>query len=101
MLPLAPMPVIAFGPLWYAQLYGSLCRALAPPWLDPWWLIRAADNRERRVPPCPAPAMAPPCPEPSAEAPGEDTPPAATIIPFELARARVAAIRAASQGPSR
>jgi hypothetical protein len=100
MLPLAPVPFAAFGPLWYAQLYGSLCRALAAPWLDPWWLARGVDSSERRVPQRPAPIMAPPT-EPAAEAAVEDTPPAATIIPFELARARAAAIRAASRRPSR
>jgi hypothetical protein len=41
MIPLAPVPFATLGTLCYGELYLGLCRALAAPWLDPWWLTEA------------------------------------------------------------
>ena len=102
MLALAPVPFAAFGALWYAELYGGLCRALVAPWLEPWWLAKGTASGSRRVPQGTANATPPPIPpQPAAEATGAAAAPGATIIPFDLARARAAAHRAARQGPRR
>jgi hypothetical protein len=113
MLPLAQVPFAAFGALWYAQFCGDLCRALAAPWLDPWWFAKGMRSEPQR-----SQSAAPPtASEPTTQVPGEvvpqpreclepavsaDVPAAdATVICFDLARARVAANRPASQRPRR
>jgi hypothetical protein len=102
MLALAPVPFAAFGALWYVELYGGLCRALAAPWLEPWWIAQGTENGSRRVLQGTAIATPPPIsPEPAAEATGDAAAPGATIIPFDLARARAAAHRVAGRGPRR
>jgi hypothetical protein len=89
MIPPAPIALAAFG-VWY----GGLCRALVAPWLDPWWLVRAAQHQRLRAAARQArgvrlPAATGPAAAANAGAPAR----AATIIPFDRARARVLAGR--------
>jgi hypothetical protein len=89
MIPPAPMPLAAFGSVWYGGLFSGLCRALAAPWLDPWWLVRATQHERLRA----AARSAPNSPRPAAAAKADVPAREATIIPFDRARARVLASR--------
>lgn len=105
MIPPTPMPFAAFGPLWYGELFCGLCRALAAPWLDPWWLAKGMQT-ERPEPSRRAATTTLPQESPTTigEAPVVGSASHATIIPFDLARVRAAAKRAAAnqeqRGPS-
>ena len=44
MIPPSPMQLTMFGSALYGELYFGLCRALAAPWLDPGWLVRAGER---------------------------------------------------------
>ena len=94
MIPPAPMPLAAFGSVWYGGLFSGLCRALAAPWLDPWWLVRATQHERLRAAARSAPRVSPPnAPRPAAAAKADVPAREATIIPFDRARARVLASR--------
>jgi hypothetical protein len=82
------MPLAAFGSVWYGALFGGLCRALVAPWLDPWWLVRATQHERLRAAAHQTPGVSPPAAA-KADVPAR----AATIIPFDRARARVQAGR--------
>jgi hypothetical protein len=60
MIPPSPMQFTMFGSALYGELYLGLCRALAAPWLDPGWLVRAAERvgDQSGKPSLPAPAVA-------------------------------------------
>ena len=106
----APVPFAAFGTVWYGGLVCGLCRALAAPWLNPWWLTRETQGerlretqgerlraRERAAVRA-APATQPPPSPPPAPRGLPDLPArGATIIPFDLARARAAGRKAADR----
>jgi hypothetical protein len=57
MIPPSPMQLTLFGSALYGELYFGLCRALAAPWLDPGWLIRA--HQAPRAPSPPAAEVRP------------------------------------------
>ena len=54
MIPPFPMQLTLFGSALYGEFYLDLCRALAAPWLDPGWLVRASQLRA----PSPSPPAA-------------------------------------------
>ena len=95
MIPPAPMPFVAFGAVWFGGPVCGLWRALAAPWLDPWWLARGMPSARLRAP-APVPAHAAPAaqtgdsPPPAPLAPPDRPAREATILPFDLARARAA-----------
>jgi hypothetical protein len=86
MIPLAPVPFATLGALCYGELYLGLCRALAAPWLDPWWLAKAGQSDEGQALSPHVTAAPPSQPDPtvSAAAGGRT---GATIIPFDRSRA--------------
>jgi len=102
MLP-TPVSLVAVGSLWYGELFCGLYRALAAPWLDPWWLAsgtrieRLRSPKAAAVAPRPQQRSAPPATAPS----GEVAITQATIISWDRARARAAARRAAATGRPR
>jgi hypothetical protein len=62
--------------------------------LDPWWLVRATRHERLRAAARSAPGVRPPnAPKPAAAAPADVPARAATIIPFDRARARILARR--------
>jgi hypothetical protein len=94
MIPPAPMPLAALGTVWYGGLFCGLSRALAAPWLDPWWLVRGMRHERLRAPEHAAPAARPHrVPEGAAAAPAPAPVREAIIIPFDRARIRVLARR--------
>jgi hypothetical protein len=94
MLPPAPMPLAALGTVWYGGLFCGLSRALAAPWLDPWWLVRGMRHERLRAPEGTAPAARPRrAPERAAAAPAPVPLHEAIIIPFDRARIRALARR--------
>jgi hypothetical protein len=93
MTPPAPMPLSAFGSVWYGGLFGGLCRALVAPWLDPWWFVRATQRERLRAAARQAPGVRPAASRPAAAAQADVPAREATIIPFDRARARVLAAR--------
>jgi hypothetical protein len=91
MIPSAPVPFAALGSLCYGELYFGLCRAMAAPWLDPWWLPRGRQSKPVPAPPGTAIAAPPSTsPKPVVAASAELSTTGATIIPFDRARARAA-----------
>jgi hypothetical protein len=94
MLPPAPMPLAALGTVWYGGLFCGLSRALAAPWLDPWWLVRGMRHERLRPPERAAPAArSRRAPERAATAQSSVPAREATIIPFDRARIRALARR--------
>jgi len=98
----APVPFAAFGTVWYGGLVCGLCRALAAPWLDPWWLARETQGerlraRERAAVRAAPAAQPPPSPPPAPRALPDLPARGATIIPFDLTRARAAGRKAADR----
>jgi hypothetical protein len=94
MLPPASMPLAALGTFWYGGLFCGLSRALAAPWLDPWWLVRGMRHELLRAPERAAPAARPRrAPESAAAAPAPVPVGEAIIIPFDRARIRALARR--------
>jgi hypothetical protein len=89
MIPPAPIALAAFGSVWY----GGLCRALVAPWLDPWWFVRATQHERLRAAARQAPGVGLPAASRPAATQADVPGRAATIIPFERARARVLAGR--------
>jgi len=57
MIPPSPMQLTLFGSVLYGELYLGLCRALAAPWLDPGWLVRASQQPRAPSPSPPAAAI--------------------------------------------
>jgi hypothetical protein len=102
MLP-TPVSLVALGSLWYGELCCGLYRALAAPWLDPWWLARETRIERLRAPEAAAIAARPQQrSSPPATAPsGDRAIGQATIISWDRARARAAARRAAATGVAR
>jgi hypothetical protein len=87
MIPLAPVPFAALGTLCYGELYFGLCRALAAPWLDPWWVTRARPSDQGQALP-PGEIAAPPSESPTpAAAVSTAGSTGAVIIPFDRSRA--------------
>ena len=96
MLP-TPVSLVAVGSLWYGELLCGLYRALAAPWLDPWWLARGTRIERLRSSEAAATAPPPQRSSPSATGPSGDVGISqATIISWDRARARAAARRAAA-----
>jgi hypothetical protein len=94
MFPPAPMPLAALGTVWYGGLFCGLSRALAAPWLDPWWLVRGMRHERLRAAERAAPAARPRrAPDRTAAAPDPMPLTEATIIPFDRARIRALARR--------
>jgi hypothetical protein len=60
MFPPSPMQFTVFGSALYGELLFGLCRALAAPWLDPGWLVRAGERAgPRQAEPGVSPPVAP------------------------------------------
>jgi hypothetical protein len=92
-----PAPFGAFGPVWYGEPLCGLCRALAAPWLDPWWLAR--ETRTGHLRSSQATVLASrlqPSSGPATEPPVYVAANQATISSLDRARARAAASRAAA-----
>ncbi|HSA80419.1 MAG TPA: hypothetical protein VLE23_06325 [Geminicoccaceae bacterium] len=57
MIPPFPMQLTLFGSALYGEFCLGLCRALAAPWLDPGWLVRAGQQPLALSPSPPAAAI--------------------------------------------